>query len=184
MVDLIPKETPKTSKALNFFFYFSIGLLVLAIVGYIVLYVFLNRNQNELDSLRTEIDQIMTEDRQELEEEMLAVRGKVNKFSSLTGRRAVSRPFFEIIEQAAHPEAWFNNFSFKVEQFEVNLAGETKSFVTLWQQVLIFKQEKAISNVNLVNFSINEKGLISFDLALSFKPLSPPSSDEQLSILR
>lgn len=170
MVDIIPKETPKTSKTLNFFFYFSIFIFILAITGYFVLNASLNKNKNTVQALDQEIKQIMTEERVELEKEIIFIKEKIDKFSLLVNNRSIARPVFEIIERSTHPQAWFTDFSFETKESKLSLSGETQNFITLWQQIFIFQQEEKINRLELVNFSINEKGLINFEADLYFNP--------------
>ncbi len=170
MVDIIPKEVPKPSKILNFFFYLAIFLLIFSLAGYFILNNFLDRTDRELNALKTELAEIMTEERSALEDEILKAKSKIDKFSLLISGRLVSQPIFEIIENVTHPQVWFRTFDFNIGQAELALSGETQSFITLWQQILILRDNEQINNVNLDNFLINQEGLISFDLSLSLKP--------------
>ena len=170
MVEIIPKEAYKPSKGLNILFYFAIFLLLLSVGGYFTLNNFLQKAENDLAALEQEISQIMTPEKAALEQEVLTSKNEIDKFANLVNQHLETSKVFGIIQRATHPQVWFTGFDLNSRQKTFEVSGETQSFETLGQQILIMRNEEAISTVELDTLSIGSDGRVEFILSLSLKP--------------
>ncbi len=165
MVEIIPKEIPKTPKWINGLFYFSVAFLLLSVVGYFLLNSFIKNGEDNLASIESALAKIRTADKVALEREVSKYQYKVNDFSMIAEQHLEPSRIFSLIEDNSHPRVWFSNFNFNPRNGEVKLTGEADNFTTLGQQLLIFKDEEAIYEINLEKVSINKEGKIDFSLA-------------------
>jgi len=168
MVELIPKETPQISRWLNVVFYFALILLFSSIISFFVLGNSIKTGQNKLQGLRTAFFEGRTPERIALEKEILNYEKKFKDFSSLAPYHLENSNFFNLLEETTHPKVWFSKINFNTERGSVSFSGVTQSFESLGQQILIFKDENSISDVNLERISIDKTGRINFDLSFSF----------------
>jgi Tfp pilus assembly protein PilN len=169
MVEIIPKEAPRPSKGLSALFYFAIFLLFLSAGGYFVLNNFLQKAESDLSSLKLEVSQIMTPEKTALEQEILTSKGEIDNFSSLVDQHLEPSVIFSIIQRVTHPQVWFTSLDFDPVQKVFEVSGETQSFESLGQQILIMEGEETIDTVDLKTVSISKEGGIEFDMSLSLK---------------
>ena len=170
MVEIIPKEPPKLSKGLNFLFYFAIFLLFFSIIGYFVLNNSLKNAQEKVAVLGLDLIKAMSPEKISLEKEILVSKNKIDNFSYLIEQHLEVSRVFEIIQKNCHPQVRFSKFDLNSEQGKLLVSGQTQSFETLGQQILILREEDLINKVNLETLSMDKEGKISFDLSLSFEP--------------
>ncbi len=170
MVEIIPKEAFKPSRGLNILLYFAIFLLFLSAGAYFALNNFLQKAENNVASLESEISQIMTPEKVALEQEVLSSKSEIDRFANLINQHLQTSAIFEIIQRSTHPRVWFTKFDLDSRQKTFSLTGETENFETLGQQILIIQNEEAISTVNLDTVSSTKDGKVEFVLSLSLKP--------------
>jgi hypothetical protein len=167
MVEIIPKEAPKPSKGASALLYFAIFLLLLTAGGYFVLNNYLQKAEDELASLKLEVSQIMTQEKTALEQEILTSKGEIDNFSSLIEQHLEPSMIFEIIQRATHPQVWFGKLDFDPRRKVFEVSGETQSFESLGQQILIMEEDEAIDKVDLKTVSISKEGGIEFNMSFS-----------------
>jgi hypothetical protein len=170
MVEVDLRGRPKQSKKVMFAFYSAVFFLIFSILGYLMTNVFLQKAHEEKSDLETKLDEMMTTEKKELEEEITLLKNKINEFSFLLDNQLQSSKIFEFTQRITHPQVWFSNFSLNSERGVLDISGKTQNFETLGQQIFILEDEPVIEKVSLDSFSINEEGKIDFELSLSFEP--------------
>jgi len=168
MVELIPKEAPQITRWLNIVFYFALILLFFSIISFFVLGNSIKTSQNKLQESRLTFSEAKTPERITLEKEILNYKKKIEDFSSLTPYHLENSTLFNLLEKTTHSKVWFSKINFSTEGGKVSFSGVTQSFESLGQQILIFKGENLISDVNLERISIDKTGRINFDMSFSF----------------
>jgi Tfp pilus assembly protein PilN len=168
-MELIPKQTLRIPKWLDILFYVSLVLLLVSFIGYLVLGQLIKSSQNNLDQLNLSLKQ-GTAQNQELEKSILNYQKKIKDFSSIISNRSSIGSFFELFQGKIHPKVWFNELSLDPLNYKASLNGQTQSFESLGQQMLIFRGDKMIQEVELKGVLVNEKGGIDFSLSLTFEP--------------
>jgi len=172
MVEIIPKPEPvrKLPPWQNIIFYFSIGLILLVIVAYFVVDIYLDKAETKLEERKKELAQTGTAEEIALERELINYEKKIQKFSTLIDQHLFSSKTFEFIEKNTHPEAWFSRLTLDPKKGEVNLSGDTESFVTLHQQVRILRASPSVKTLNLAGIAIGKEGRITFVISLILDP--------------
>jgi len=167
-IEIIPKRKVKKVFWANIVLY----LLLIIFLGFLVSYFILNKSQQKLTQEISELEKNLTRTPAEksLEEELTGYQEKVKDFGTLISNHQFPVNIFDFFEKVSHPKTWFNRFDLLPEQGAVSLSGQTDSFETLAQQILILKKEKFVKDINLPKVSISKEGKISFELQLTFDP--------------
>lgn len=167
MVGIIPKEErSNSSENLKSLLYLAVFLLLLSLAAYFLLTNSLKKTEGEAAILDSKLEEMMSPEKITLEKEILNSRNKIEDFSQLLKLHLKTSKVFGILEETTHPQVWFTDFNLNPRKGELIISGETDSFETLGQQILILKEESTISEVNLQKVSINEEGKINFGLLL------------------
>jgi len=170
MVEIIPKPVSKPSSWFNSLFYFSVVLLFIAILSIFLLNQFQKKAVLTLKNLEVLLTQIKTQERINLEKELIGYQKKIEDFSFLLQGHSLDSKLFGFLENITHPKVYFSSLNFNSDEKKVILNGETESFQTLGQQLLIFKAEPLVKEVNLSKISIGREGKIDFAFSFSFSP--------------
>lgn len=170
MVEIIPKPIAKMPKWQKFLFYFPIALLILAILGYFILNNIFEKKIQTFNDLDETLAKLKTPEELNLEKEVLNYSKKIKDFSILIDGHLASSNFFSLLEGLTHPEVWFSNIELKSKEAKVSLSGVAENFPALGQQLIIFKKEKGIQDLELSKVSLAEGGRIKFELNLSLLP--------------
>lgn len=170
MVEIIPKEAPKISQWKNILFYFSLALLIFSVVSYFILDNSLREHQEKMVELKLALVEQVTPEKNILEKEILDYQKKIEDFSQLIRQNLKTSEIFTIIQKNSHPKTWFQQFNLDAKQAQVTLSGQTQSFESLGQQLLIFREEDVVKSANLGGISISQEGRIGFDFSLSLDP--------------
>ena len=170
MVEIIPKKAPPIPRWLNILFYFSLALLIFSIISYFVLGNSLKKNQETLVELEDSLAQEKTPEKISLEKEILKSQRKANDFSQIIEEHLKTSEIFEILQKNCHPRVKLSQFNLESRQNHVLLSGDTDSFESLGQQLLILKDEYFVESASLEKVSISKEGEILFSLSLSLDP--------------
>lgn len=169
-IEIIPKPPAKIPFWLNILLYFSIILLIFSISSYFVLdYYLIKKSEITLQDLEKEIEEKKSE-KKALEEEILNYQKKIEDFSFLLDQHLVNLNFFNFFEKISHPKVWFSDFNSIPGEAKIKVSGQAESFQVLGQQLLIFKAEPLIENLNLSEISLGEEGKIKFTFNLILSP--------------
>lgn len=167
MVEIIPKKVAPLSHWVNILFYFSLFLLVFCIAVFFILGSSVKKSQKSLTDLNNAFLSAKTSERVSLEKEILKYQKKTEDFSEVAGEHLETSKVFDLIQKDCHPKVWFSQFNLDSKGNQIDLSGETQSFESLGQQLLIFQGEDFIESVNLEKVSISKEGKIGFSLSLS-----------------
>jgi len=167
MVEIIPKPKAKTPPWFNILFYFSISLLIIAILSFFILNQLQKKATFNLQNLDELLKNTKTQERINLEKELINYQKKTDDFSYLVKNHNLTSKLFDFLENITHPAVYFSSLSFSSENGIVVLRGGTENFQTLGQQLSIFKTEPLIKEVNLSEVSIGREGKINFTFTLS-----------------
>lgn len=170
MIEIIPKPLIKKSPWQNILLYFSIGLMIVAISSYFILNNILEKKIQTLQDLDETLTKLRTPEVLNLEKQVLNYSRKIKDFSILIDSHLAASNFFKILEKITHPKVWFFDIELKPKEAKVFLSGEAEDFLALGQQLLIFKKEKEILDLELSKISLAEGRGIKFELNLSLLP--------------
>lgn len=170
MMEIIPKETPKTPEWLNTLFYVLIFIFIVSIVSIFLLNNSLANSLEDLSLLESSILQKETPESASLEKKITLYKDKVNDFSYLADQHLLTSKIFTIVEGFCHPQIYFTNFELTAREGTLSLNGKTDDFKTLGQQMLILKKEASLTSYALEEVTINKDGGIDFTLSINLSP--------------
>lgn len=170
-IEVIPKRKIKTKKLLNLGFYASLILFFAFVVSYFVFdKLAIPNREKELAGVKERISQKGTPKEKEMERAVLKYETETKDYSVLLASHKHSSKFFSFFESLCHPQVWVTSIGLNMEESTVTFFGLTENFQTLGQQLIIFKKEKLIKEVNLTNISMEPDGEVSFTMELSLEP--------------
>lgn len=170
MVEIIPKQTQKASPWQDILFYASLLLLVAVIVAFLAIIYSQKKSYQTLKVLDRKIASKQTLKEKEMKATVINYQKKINDFSVLLSQHHEVSGFFPFFEKMIHPKVWISSFNIDLKNYRVDISGLTDSFWDLGQQLLIFKHEPLIKEVNLSGVSIGDKGNVNFSFSLVFSP--------------
>jgi len=170
MVEIIPKPIEKVPSYQKRLFYFLIFLFFFLIISYFILTSLQQKSKTKLSNLTETISRGKTPEILSLEKENFNYQRKIQDLFPLLENHKFPSRFFEFLETNTHPRVFFSQISLNSQDSLADLTGQTDSFFTLGQQILIFEKTPQLTNLNLTKVSINQAGKIEFILNLSFKP--------------
>jgi hypothetical protein len=170
MVEIIPKPIEKVPSYPKKLFYFFIFLFFSLLISYFILTSLQQKSEALLSNLTETISRGKTSEIISLEKENLNYQRKIQDFLPLLENHKFPSRFFEFFETNTHPRVFFSQINLNSQDSLANLTGQTDSFSTLGQQLLIFEERPEVATPNLTRVSIGKDGKIEFTLNLSFNP--------------
>lgn len=170
MVEIIPKPVKKMPEWRNTAFYFSLVLLLGAVLSFFLLSHFERKSSEALQDLEDRIAEIGTSKEKALEVEVFGYQKKINDFSELLAAHQKSSNFFKFLEGICHPRVWLSELNLNLASYQATVSGTTPDFRSLGQQLFIFQSQEAIKSVNLTSLSLGEGGEAKFSLSLTLDP--------------
>lgn len=170
MVGITPEENLQDSKVSKILLYSAVFFLVLSGGAYFILDSLLQKSEEELASLETDLEVFSSPENIALEKEITDGKNSINNFAQIIDGHLIASKGFKVIEEATHPQVWFKSFNFSPKEGSFGLSGEADSFEALGQQMIILKEKAEIINISLSGVSINKGGRIDFSLAASLTP--------------
>ncbi|HJN62038.1 MAG TPA: hypothetical protein QGH92_00315 [Candidatus Parcubacteria bacterium] len=167
MVGIIPKPPVKTLWWQDILLYFSIALLAAVVLGYFILGNFQNKSSVSLQNLEETLATEKTPQERSAEKEVFQYRKKISDFSNLLNDHKKTSKFFEVLEVNSHPKIWFLKFILNPDDLQVLLSGQAESFQVLGEQLILFREVKELSKVDLSETAIGKNGKIEFTFLLS-----------------
>lgn len=169
MTEIIPKPAPKVPLWLNFLVYFSVGLLLVALLFLFFLFRFEKKASLALQDLKAVIAQ--DEDvRDSLEKEVFEKQDRIDDFAKLWQNYYYPLNFFTVLEKLSHPQVQFTEINLNVSEAKVGFSGQSETFEALAQQISILKSAEDIRDVYLSKISIGKFGGANFAISLVLAP--------------
>lgn len=176
-IEITPKAKIKAPLWLIILGVFTIILVIAFLASYFYLEISIKKMSQDIQE-KEPIITPLKEAIKKKEEELSPIGKKIDDFGGLlSGHKKLVKikeedpdALFDVLEKICLPTVWFSDFNFTSENGEIIVSGQTDSFVTLEQQILVLKQEPLIKNLNISEVSISEEGEINFTFLIAFKP--------------
>jgi len=171
-IEIIPKPKTKKKLALSFInitYYAVIALLFIVLLGYAFSFIFEKNMNNQLKEFGILIQEKHNPETQALEQGILDFDEKLVVFKSAFNSYRKPSKFFSFLSSLCHEKVFFSRTNLDVDGSKALLHGNTQSFKTLKEQILIFNGQELISDIDLTGISILEQGGVSFDASLVLK---------------
>ncbi|MFH1780692.1 MAG: hypothetical protein ABH841_01690 [Candidatus Nealsonbacteria bacterium] len=170
MTGIIPKPIKKASRLFEFSTYIVFGLVLAAVVAYVALFYIGNKTSAALQDLQEKVAQVGTSGEKNLETQVLFSKKKIDDFAKIFADHQRASFVFKFLEENCHPKIWFDKVELNIHDYQAVMSGETSSFETLGQQIIIFKNHKMVESVELSDFAIGKNGRVNFTFSISLKP--------------
>ncbi len=164
-IEVQTKSKEKENLGKNIFSTICGIIIFLLIISFVYFYFIIPKIEQSIETKNREIN-IMKSERDFSEEEVLSYKSKIESWKRVFVSHKDSSAVFRMIEGLTHPQVWFPSLNADIEKGEIRLSGKTRSFVALGQQMIIFKKNELIKEINLSEILIDEEG-ISFSLFIS-----------------
>ncbi len=141
-IDIKPKKkiNIKAPSTFNILFYYSIILLLFALISYLFLFRWHIEMKNQISDL--EYDMEITGSSKDFQENRTFVfnqRRIINDYNFLFWERKNIRHVFSLLENLIHPLSYLNSVNVAVEDNQIRIEGSTLDFDSLEQQYAILK---------------------------------------------
>lgn len=171
-IEIIPKSKTKKKLALslvNTAYYGVIALFCVVLIGYALSFI-LEKNMNDrLEELSILIQEKYNPETRALEQEVLDFDEKLVAFKSIFNSYRKPSKFFSFLNSICHKRVFFSSTNLDIGASQGLFQGNTQSFRTLKEQMLIFNEQELISNTDLTKVSISEQGSIFFNVSFALK---------------
>ncbi len=173
-INITPQKIETVNKALwiTILFYFSLVLFLASVVSYFVFDYFIADYSKRAIILKNDIVQAENKEQRSRKQKVTEIQAQIKDFSKLFNDHKFISTFFVEFEEWCHPRVWFSSISLNIDNSSVDLNGETDSFETLGQQMLVLKNHNLIKKIDLSNIQMGQNERINFNLGLVFYPQS------------
>ena len=168
-IEIIPKAAIRRPAQVNYFYYLSIGLLIVALLSWLLLNQMIKKSRPALEKLEKSLAE-QKNSKRDLENEVLGYKAKLENFSRLIDAHKQDSNLFKFIESLTHPNVFFSNFSFSAKDSSVSVSGKSDGFESLGQQLIILNEQPGIKNLQLKKVSLGKEGGVEFELTFNFDP--------------
>jgi len=170
VIEIIPKKGAKIPSWQSYLLYFIIVLLLSSILGYFGLRYFIKKSDQKLKDLTAEVEKAKSPERKLLKEGLESLSAKIDDFAPLLLGHQKSSNFFNFLEENTHPKVFFTKLDFDAKANHLGLSGQTDDFLTLGQQLLIFRKSEFVQNLKLSEVKISKQGKVEFTFDFSLNP--------------
>jgi len=170
MVEIIPKEIRRPLLSPLFILSLSGVLFLGVLAGLFLITQMQSQTRTTLRVLEERLGQGQIREGETLRQELKASKEKIDDFGLVIERRKNLLAFFRILEETIHPNVVFTSLETDLEGNTIDVLGTAPDFLSLGQQILVWKSRKEITSVNLVDLALGETGKKQFGVSLSFSP--------------
>ena len=173
-INLIPKEYK--GRGLDFANIFSktggiaLILFILSLLIYGGLFFYSQALDKKLESVKQEITTLDSKRDSTTESAIDTADKKLELIEGLFKDHFYWSKLFSEIEKAVVPQVYFSEskFNFAEEKVNLLLSGSAKGYTAVAQQMVSFKENSSVEEIEVSNIRLNDSGGVEFDLAIVF----------------
>lgn len=178
---IIPKPKAKAPRWVVLFFYGSLILVALSAGLFFFLQDRVLTLEKERETLQAQIVDVESRAQTIFTKELLDASKKIGDFSRIFQEHKNTSKLFDFLRASCHPKAQFTSLTLDSENYQVDLSGKTENFQSLGEQLIVFRNNKDVKELQLSNISFDVEGQLNFNLTFVlaetiFKDLSKNSS--------
>lgn len=166
-IEVESEAQKRRSPLVKYSLYISVVLLLIMAVAYALLHFSVNSSEQELADLKTQIDQQMSEEEKELQQEVVQAQQNIERGSQVIDSHQSTYNFLTTLASATHPQLRFDQMDLNTDLKKVTLNGITEDFTTLGQQIKVFQEESSIEKVEIENTSMESGAKVGFKIVLT-----------------
>lgn len=151
----------------------AVSLFVTSIVVSGAMYVYKGIVKRDIQNLETELAEAEQNIDKKTINEMTQFGKKLEIARSIVARHQVVSNFLNTLSSSTVSAIQFTDFNYgsiKEGTLSVTLKGKAQSYASIAQQEGIFSKDKYFKSVVFSNLTLAEKGLVSFEVAISVDP--------------
>jgi uncharacterized protein (DUF2164 family) len=151
----------------------AVSLFLASIAGAVGMYFYEGIIKNEITSLEAQLAEAEKNVDKETIKEMSQFGQKLSVVKSIIYKHQVISNFLDTLAASTVSTVQFTDFSYgnlKSDSLTINLRGKASSYAAIAVQENVLLQNKYFKSITFSNLGLSEKGLVSFDLALSVDP--------------
>lgn len=168
-IEIIPKKKPPTPPWLVLFFTLSILLLVCSLLSYFFILNQEKKYQQKIENIKNKIS-FEEKINEEKIKEIKKINDQISIFSKLIKTHPLPSSVFDNLATFTHPKVFYTSFDLNTERNFLSLSGQAENFLSLGQQILLFKENDLIEKAQISKISKTKEGKVEFSLDLFFKP--------------
>lgn len=169
-VEIVPKPPTRLPFWQDLLLYFSTALVIASVFSYFYLANLLEKSDALKNNLQQTLDKEVTPKERTLKKEVLKYKDKIDDFSTLLNNHSAVAKLFDAVEELSHPKIKLSKLDLDLSKPELAISGETENFEIAGQQLIIYRQAKEFTDVNLSGLSIGKNGKTVFTFLLSLDP--------------
>ena len=148
-------------------FYFTISLLIAVVFCYLIFIVKNNIQRTQIKEEEDKIESVASGQQKSDENEVILYQKKIGDFVGLLKNHEFASHAFIFMEQHTLPDVWFERISIDEGNASLQLSGETDNMESLSRQVAVFEKNEYVKSIGLLNSSLGESAMVSFNLSLA-----------------
>lgn len=150
-----------------------VSLFIFSVVVSIGLYVYKGIVKTDIQNLQLQLAEAEKNIDKKTISEMTQFGQKLDLVKAIVGKHQVISSFLDSLASSTVSSVQFTDFSYgnlEAGKLAVTLKGKATSYATVALQENVFSQNKYFKSVSFSNLSLADKGMVSFDLAISVDP--------------
>lgn len=151
-------------------FYFSFIFLIGVLVSYFLLTFFIQKTAKEINLIQQKIQEEFSPEIRKLEKQIKEQETKIRDFTYLLERHNFPTKFLELIKKHTHPKVLLKNLTLNLEEWGINLVGESDNFSVLAQQISLLEQFPNLKDLRLEKVQITKEQKVEFLVKLFLFP--------------
>lgn len=169
-INSIKQFTTKKSIFTESLFYISLSLIVASFLCYFIFSFRISSQKNFIEELDFEMSQIGSLEQKQREEKVFSYQKKIDDYSQIINNHKISSSVFGFIEKQTIQSVWFSKISLSEKENSINLSGEAENIEVLSRQIFIFENSEFVKKISILNSSLDDSGIVSFNLNLNLDP--------------
>jgi hypothetical protein len=151
----------------------AVSLFVTSIIASIAIYVYKGIIKSDIQNLQSQLANAEKSIDKKTIDEMVKFSKKLDMAKSIVLKHRVISNFLNALASSTVSSVQFTSFSYGDMvggNLPVTLHGKAVSYATVALQESILSQNKYFRSISFSNLNLENKGLVSFDLAISVDP--------------
>jgi hypothetical protein len=170
-IETIPHPEPKESYFLrNFLLFLGIIFLILSLASYFLIFS-LEKNSSQTLAEYQEKVNIAKKKAETQGSEIKNWKEKIEDYKYILSLHKINSGALTLLEKTVHPKLWFSSLDLAQSKNQLKVGGFTPTFLVLAEQAEIFRNEKQIDRVDLIQVSQEKTGMTKFEFNLLLNPI-------------
>lgn len=146
-----------------------IGLAVSFTISFIVVLFMKSGLEKNIQAVNDRLDDLNHSEIGSKEREVRLLQKKMATYREALDSHNINTSFFSLLEEETHKEVFLRGLDLDAQEEKAIVFGETESFSSLREQLLVWRKQELINEVSLSKTEFNNKGGVDFTVLLSLK---------------